>query len=333
MKGRDLAMGVGLVLVLASVLAMTAAAQDQFINCRKLADGIKITVDGDPGDWPLAAFGDPAEWPDMPEDFQFNDGSAQSRIDNGFERGNLKTGDHFLWNPAKVLVNSGGSASFQMEDDPKTGEVDFAATTYIAWDNQNFYILNVVKDSLIGLEHGQGGSEVGRLGGQPAYTNDGIELWFDNDNDRWPENIQNDPSSEFDLQLDVDIDDVLLKEFDIENTMDNGLPVELAIFRSALNTDDDAELEILNKIPHTAKIASDRKSYVQEIAIPWDVFPSFDNKEPIGFNVNWCDWDDAVFMLCRWHQFNESDLAYFAEMRWTSDKPLGAVSVYDWSIH
>ena len=119
--------------VIVSGLTSAGWSQDQYIDCRKLADGIVITIDGDPSDWPLDSFGEPAEWPDMDPSFNFDDTGFEEREANGFVRGDLKTGDHFVYDPKKVLIPSwSGSDSFQAEDNSSTGEVDLAATTYIA---------------------------------------------------------------------------------------------------------------------------------------------------------------------------------------------------------
>lgn len=307
--------------------AETALAQDRFIDCRKFGDGITITIDGDPSDWPIEAFGNPATLPDIPEEQRFGNNAT----DNAFEDDVLMTGDHFEFDPNKVLV----SANTNFEAD---GEDDFTASTYIGWNDEGFYLLNIVTDSQIGLFHGNDPNR--DASNQPGFTNDGIEMWFDNDNDRFPFNINDDQTSEFDLQTAFSIDLVIYpEEFGTEPIMANGLPLDFAIFRSALNTDDDAEKAILDSIPRAVQLddkpAEQHTSYVQEIMFPWGVFPSFEPDEPIGFNINWVDWDDAQFHLQRWHQAGESSVEFFREMRFTSDNPLGGggSNVLEWTVY
>ncbi len=304
--------------------ADTLLAQDRFINCRKFAAGIQITIDGDPSDWPLDAFGDPATMLDVPEGQQF----SSDPTDNAFEEDALTTGDHFEFDPNKVLCSN--NANYE------TSEDDFTATTYIGWDDTGFYLLNIVTDDLIGWF--QSSYPERDINNQPGFTNDGIEIWFDNDNDRLPYNINDDQTSEFDLQSAFSIDAVIIKEeFDMEPVMANGLPLDYALFRSALNTEDDAEKAIIDQIERAVQLDDNppeqHTSYVQEIKFPWGVFPSFEPDEPIGFNINWVDWDDEQFHLQRWDQANESQVEFFREMRFTSDDPLGDGSnVVDWSV-
>jgi len=315
--------------IVTSAAAPAVTAQDQFINCRKFDASIKIIIDGDPSDWPLASYGEPATLPDIPEGENLSDNATS----NAVNQVPLQTGDHFVYDPNKALISAGATASFEAE-----GEGDFSATTYIGWDDAGFYLLNLVKDNLIGWFHGY--SDNRDLNNQPGFTNDGIELWFDNDNDRLPPNNQNDQSSEFDLQTAWNIDAVLLKEeYNLDPpylTGDGMQYVERAIFRSALNTDDEEEMAILEKVQYVAKLdekpMGQHEGYVQEFLFPWGVFPSFDKAEPIGFNLNWIDFDNKVFQLMRWHQANESDLQYFREMRFTSDNPLGGARIEDWTI-
>ena len=327
MKNRSVVLYVCFVLAF-SFVCQAVFAQDQFINCRKFAAGIRITIDGDSSDWPLSSYGLPAELPDIDPAEQFSDASATI---NALDQVPLRTGDHFVFDGNKALINAGsGERSFEAD-----GDGDFAATTYIAWDDTGMCVLNVVRDSKIGWFHGLNATR--DANNQPAYTSDGIELWFDNDNDRLPPNIQNDTSSQFDLQLDISIDDALIREeFGQEPIMANGLKLEIAIFRSALNTDNEAETAILNQILHAVAFDNpnpdQRTGYTQEIFIPFGTFPSFDAAAPIGFNVNWMDWDDEQFMLCRWHQANESEVQYFREMRFTSNNPLGGTRIYNWSL-
>lgn len=282
-------------------------------------------IDGDPSDWPLDLYGEPAELPDIdPAENIGNNATTNALI---FEP--LKTGDHFVYDSKKVLISSGAS----LDTD---GEGDFEATTYIGWNDTGFYLLNIVNDIFISWQDGE--SFERDQGNRPGFTNDGIEIWFDNDNDRLPPDINADQTSEFDLQTAFSIDaEIIREEFEQEPIMANGLPLEFAIFRSALNTDDDAELEILNQIERAVKLddnpPTEHKSYVQEIMFPWGVFPSFEPDEPIGFNINWIDWDAGNFQLMRWHQANESDVQYFREMRFTSDNPLGQGSFLNrWSL-
>jgi len=305
--------------------AQAALAQEGFIDCRKFGDNIVIKIDGDPSDWPINLYGDPAELPDIDPAENVGDVATTNAVD----KVPLKTGDHFVYNSKKVLISS--AASLDSE-----GEGDFEATTYIGWDDTGFYLLNVVKDSLISWEDGYSPSR--DTGNQPGFTNDGIEMWFDNDNDRLPPDINTDQTSEFDLQSAFNIDAAIMKEeFNAEAVMASGLPQDFAIFRSALNTEDDKEAAILAQVERAVKLDDkpmfEHKAYVQEIKFPWGVFPSFDKGEPIGFNINWIDFDAANFQLMRWLQANESDVQYFREMRFTSTNPLGkAASVAEWSI-
>jgi len=315
-----------LVLFTLGIVADSVLAADQFINCRKFGSSVKIKIDGDPSDWPIASFGDPATLPDIDPAEQFTGPASTNALDPMA----LKTGDHFVWNIKKVLINSG---SGQTASDA-WGPNDFAATTYIGWDDTGMYVLNVVTDSTIGWYNGQADRDTSN---SPAYTNDGIELWFDNADDKLPPNINTDPSSDEDLQLDVDIDDAVSKEeFGEVLTQSNGNPLEINMFRTALNTDDDAENAILAKIIHVAKLdskaAGSHTSYVQEIFLPWKVFPKFESTHPIGFNLNWMNWDATQFVLMRWDQADESEVEYFRDMHFTSDQPLGATDINDWSL-
>ncbi len=318
----------GLFFVALMVLLLMGAdsifAQDQFINCRKFDSSIVITIDGDPSDWPLDAYGDPAVLPDIDPAEQFSSDATT----NAIEGAPLQTGDHFEFDPNKVLVNAEGN--FQAVEN------DFDAQTYIGWDDTGFYLLNIATDSQIGWFHGESADR--DLGNRPAFTNDGIEIWFDNDNNREPPNINDVQDSENDLQTAFNIDaEIIREEFDQEPIMDNGLPLEFAIFRSALNTDDDAEAEIIEQIERAVQLDDNppeqHEGYVQEIKFPWGVFPSFQPDEPIGFNINWIDWDDATFHLMRWHQANESQVEFFREMRFTDNNPLGGVAIREWPVY
>jgi len=308
------------------IATQAALAQEGFIDCRKFGNNIVIKIDGDPSDWPINLYGDPAELPDI--DPAENIGN--NATSNAVNQVPLKTGDHFVYNSKKVLISS--AASLDTE-----GEGDFEATTYIGWDDTGFYLLNVAKDSYISWDDGYSGTR--DASNLPGFTNDGIEMWFDNDNDRLPPNINNDQTSQFDLQTAFNIDAAIMKEeFDSEAIMANGLPQDFAIFRSALNTDDAKEGEILAKVERAVKLDSnpmlEHKAYVQEIKFPWGVFPSFDKGEPIGFNINWIDFDATNFQLMRWLQANESDVQYFREMRFTSNNPLGEAALLpEWSIY
>ncbi|RJP24640.1 MAG: hypothetical protein C4527_18505 [Candidatus Omnitrophota bacterium] len=310
-------------LLILSLGTDTIFAQDQFINCRKFAAGIVIIIDGDPSDWPLSSFSNPAELPDIDPAENFSSNATT----NAINKVPMKTGDHFVFDPNKVLVSTAGN--FNLD------ETDFQATTYIGWNDTGFYLLNIVTDDLIGWFQS---SYIERdINNQPAFTNDGIEMWFDNDNNRLPPNINDVQTSEFDLQTAFSIDaEIIREEFQQEPIMTNGLPLEFAIFRSALNTDNEKEAEIISKIQRAVKLDNkpmeQHTSYVQEIMFPWGVFPSFEPDEPIGFNINWIDWDDATFHLQRWHQANESDTQYFREMRFTNNNPLGGVAISDWSV-
>lgn len=327
MKGKHFIYYLFTVSLFTVIFIQTTVAQDRFIDCRKFGAGISITIDGDPSDWPISFYGNPAMMKDIDPAQQI--GNAAS--DNALDENALTTGDHFEFDPNKVLV----SASTNFEAD---GDDDFTATTYIGWNDDGFYLLNMATDSKIGLFHGNDPNR--DQSNQPGFTNDGIEMWFDNDNDRFPFNINTDQSSEFDLQTAFSIDLVIFpEEFNQEPVQANGLPLDFAIFRSALNTDNDAEKAILDSIPRAVKLddkpAEQHTSYVQEIMFPWGVFPSFDSSEPVGFNINWIDWDDAQFHLMRWHQANESDVEFFREMRFTGNNPLGGGGsrVLEWAVY
>lgn len=316
--------------ILLTVFAILFGAQwvigaDQFINCRKFGGAVKIKIDGDPADWPISSYGDPATLPDIPEEEQFSDIATT----HAMLQDPMTMGDHFVYDFKKVLFNSGAKGTADA-----WAPTDFAATTYVAWDSTGLYVLNSVTDSTIGWENGQANRDTGNA---PAYTNDGIELWFDCNNDRLPENINTDQTSEADLQLDISIDDAItLEEFGSVVTQANGNPLEIQIFRSPLNTDNEEENKILAQIQHAAKLDNkgigNHTSYVQEILVPWQVFPDFDSSHGIGFNINWVNWEFTTFILMRWLQANESEVMYFREMRFTSDAPLGQVSIFDWPL-
>lgn len=318
-----------LVSLVIGIVSDGVLAADKYLNCRKFGPNVKIKIDGDPSDWPIKSYGNPATMPDILPEEMFADAATSNVLNLGVEA--LTTGDHFVFDPTKALISSGGRAAFEAIDPPsKTGY-----TTYIGWDASGLYVLNLAKDSSIGWANGQ--SESRDANNNPAWTNDGIELWFDNNNDRLPEDINADQTSETDLQLDISIDDAVSKEeFGNVLTQANGNPLEINIFRSALNTDDAAENAILAKITHVAKLDSkpvgEHESYVQEIFLPWKVFPEFNYDHPIGFTVNWMNWDAAQFILMRFHQAGESTVMYFPEMQFTSNSLLGETDVPEWSL-
>ncbi len=105
--------------------------------------------------------------------------------------------------------------------------------------------------------------------------------------------------------------------------------------RSAVGADNEWEKEVVDQILYEAVIGEDRVSYIQEVAIPFgdDLIPSFAPDEPIGFTLSWLDWDNGVFMHGRWHQYNESDLARYGELRWNSSNPLGGTGLRHWSVY
>jgi hypothetical protein len=306
----------------ASVLNMGSGlllAEGQLVLCRKFANGVSITIDGDSSDWPLTAFDNPALMPDIDPSEQF----ANTASTNALDLVPIVQGDHYEYNPDKILARSGAETSFE------TAEDDLDSTVYIAWDDDGFYVLNIIADSQIGLEHGNGGNPT------DSWELDGISLWFDTDNNRMPPNINTDPTSPFDLQLDYSIGAPLWAE----ERPGEDIPVNLEIntFRSALNSDDEVETAMLDSIQRVTVLdnnpTGEHKGYVQEMFFPWGVFPSFQPDEPIGFNILWNDYDDTVFGLYRWHQSVESDISSVRALQFVSDDPLGEVSpVRDWSL-
>ena len=306
----------------ASVLNMGSGlllAEGQLVLCRKLADGVSITIDGDSSDWPLTAFDNPALMQDIDPAEQFADEAST----NASELAPITQGDHYEFNPDKVLMAGWSPDSWD------SSEEDLDATVYIAWDDDGFYLLHVAHDSQIGLENGNGGNPT------DAYEVDGISLWLDTDNNRMPPDINTDPTSPFDIQLDYSIGAPLwAEEHPGEDIPDN---LEINSYRSALNTNDDIEKAMLDMIQRVSvlddKSAGEHTSYVQEMFFPWGVFPSFQPDEPIGFNVLWNDWDETVFGLYRWHQSAESDISTIRALQFVSNDPLGEASpVRDWSL-
>ncbi len=293
--------------------------EGQLVLCRKLASGVNITIDGDSSDWPLDSYGEPAELADLdPSENFINEPST-----NAENLVPIDTGDHYVYNPDKILARAGAEESFE------TSEDDLDSTVYIAWDDDGFYVLNIAVDSQIGLEHGNNADP------GDSWELDGLSLWFDTDNNRMPPNINSDPSSQFDLQLDYSIGAPLWAEERPDEEIPQNL--EINIFRSALNTGDEAEFAIWDSIDRATVLddnpVGEHESYVQEMFFPWGVFPSFQPDAPIGFNILWNDWDDTIFGLYRWHQSFESDMESARGLQFVSDNPLGeGTSVHNWSL-
>jgi hypothetical protein len=305
---------------LALVVCSTSFAQDRFIDCRKFDASVKITIDGVGTDWPLSSYGSPAT------------------ID---ANGELTTGDHF------VLADT---ALYDPQDfDPPNlyeGPEDFDAKTYIAWDNSAFYVLNIARDNQIGFEHARANTidADGYLTGQSTgWTNDGIEFWFDNDNDRLPAHLDEQPegNSVNDLQFNVIIDDALQRrDFPNIPEEDIGLTPNFTyqykeVFRSGADYNDggDVEFETLSKIDTVTKLDADNMGYTMEIRIPFQVFVMFEPTHPIGFDVSWLDWDHGAFGHFSWNGYPSEEPAYYQEMRFTSDRPLGGAPVSTWELY
>ncbi|MBN2329575.1 MAG: hypothetical protein JXR73_20710 [Candidatus Omnitrophica bacterium] len=299
------------------VAATSSFAQDRFIDCRKFDSSITIVIDGDGGDWPLTSYGSPA------------------LLDSDL---NVIRGDHFIIDPE--------TANYDNQDNTNAyeGPEDIDATTYIGWDDEAFFVLNIVTDDKIGFEHANADTidADGYLtGASTGWTNDGIEFWLDNDNNREPPNIQDDQTSPNDLQFNVLIDDALqrldypdIDEFDIGMTPNYTFQYK-EIFRCGADFNDggDLEYETLDTIETATIIDEDRKGYTMEIRIPWGTFYEFNPDAPIGFSISWTDWDDGEFSHWIWHGTVDAQTSDYKEMRFTSDNPLGGVSISTWSIY
>ncbi|RJP18238.1 MAG: hypothetical protein C4527_29490 [Candidatus Omnitrophota bacterium] len=306
--------------VAACLFPLSVCPQDRFINCRKFDASIKIVIDGDKSDWPISSFGSPAA------------------IDS---RGDLTTGDHFVLNAGTAAYDNQGTGNVY------SGPADFDAVTYIGWDNQAFYLLNIARDNEIGFDHARAGTidANGYLtGSSTGWTNDGIELWLDNDNDRLPLHLDQQPegNSVNDLQFNVIIDDALqrrdypnLAEEDYGLRFDNFYYQYKEIFRSGAdyNDGDALEYELLSTIDTVTKLDADNKGYTMEIRIPFGSFVMFESTHPIGFNLSWLDWDKGEFSHFSWNGFPSEQPEFYQEMRFTSDRPLGGTSIGQWSIY
>ena len=303
---------VGIVVFVLGICS-TGFAQDRFIDCRKFDSSVQITIDGDGSDWPISSYGSPAA------------------IDANAE---LTTGDHFILDAETAAYDNQGTGNVY------SGPEDFDATMYIGWDDEAFYVLNIARDSEIGFEHANSGgidADGYFTGGSTGWTNDGIEFWFDNDNDRLPLNLDEQPegNSVNDLQFDVIIDDALQRrDFPDLFEEDYGLTPSFTyhykeIFRSGADYDDggDVEYETLSTIDTFTKLDDDNMGYTMEIRIPFGAFVMFEPTHPIGFDVSWLDWDNGEFSHFSWDGQPAESPEFYKEMRFTSDRPLGGVPV------
>jgi hypothetical protein len=302
--------------VLAFASCSIAFAQDRFIDCRKFDKSVQITIDGDGSDWPLSSYGSPAA------------------IDGNKE---LTTGDHFALDPDTALYENFDSGN------EYEGREDFDTKTYIGWDDKAFYLLNIARDSEIGFEHANANTidEDGYFTGQSVgWTSDGIELWFDNDNDRLPPSIL-EGELDNDMQFDVLIDDALQRrDFPGIPKDDMGLTPNLyyqykAIFYTTAdyNDDGDLEYEVLSAIDTATKLDTDNKGYTMEIRIPFGTFNQFESAHPIGFDISWLDWDNGQASHFIWNGYGAAEIPQYKEMRFTSDRPLGGVQVTWWELY
>jgi hypothetical protein len=126
------------------------------IDVRPLGSA-KITIDGDPSDWPLDKFTQVAEQPLFPEGQR--------------DAATTATGDHMVFDAKRVGLFNGT---------PTDGSAfaDFGASMYFAYDPQFLYIMAVViKGSP--LADGFDNSDCGSQG----YLNDGFEFFLDPKND------------------------------------------------------------------------------------------------------------------------------------------------------
>ena len=300
-------------------ISQVGITQDRFIDCRKLDTSISLTIDGKSDDWPLAGFGEPAL---LGSDFDIT-----------------QTGDHFILDRA--------TANYDNQDNTNsdTGVDDFDTTTYITWNDEAFFVLNIAKDDMIGFEHANDGSidEEGYfVGGSDGWTNDGIEFWMDLDNNREPANIDEDQTSPFDFQLNFLIDDALqardypdIPEEDRVFRWDNFYYHSKEFFRwgSELNDGGDLEFELLSKIDAITVIDDDNMGYTQEIRIPFGEFEMFEPTHPIGISISWMDWDEGEFSHWVWHGTVDAQTADYKELRFSSDRPLGTTPIYPWSLY
>ncbi|HQH71010.1 MAG TPA: hypothetical protein PK360_02915 [bacterium] len=302
--------------VLAGGAVMDGFGQDQFIDCRKFDSSIRITIDGNSKDWPLASYGSPA--------LHGGNGSKM-----------METGDHFVLDPTTAYRNADAKNLYDGPD-------DMSATTYIGWDNEAFYILDIARDSEIGFEHAQANTidADGYFTGQSTgYTNDGIELWMDNDNDRLPEQLGSTPN---DLQFDMLIDETLQKR-DYPNlapedyglTMDDYQYQYKEIFGTSADYNDGGDLEytVLSQVQVVNTIDADNKGYTMEIRIPFGTFNQFESTHSIGLNISWIDWDNGAFTNFSWDGVLADQPPYFGELRFTSDRPLGGAPVSSWPLY
>ncbi|MFB3787793.1 MAG: sugar-binding protein [bacterium] len=294
---------------------MNGFAQDQFIDCRKLDSSIRITIDGNGQDWPLASYGSPA-------------------LHQGNGSKTMVTGDHFELDATTAYRNADAN-------NPYEGPEDMSATTYIAWDNEAFYLLDIVRDSEIGFEHANANTidADGYFTGQSSgYTNDGIELWMDNDNDRLPEQLGSTPN---DLQFDMLIDETLQKR-DFPNlapedygmTMDNYRYQYKEIYGTSAeyNDNDYLETDLLSQVQVVNTIDADNMGYTMEIRIPFGTFNELTSAHPIGLNISWIDWDKGAFTNFSWDGVLADQPPYFGELRFSSDRPLGGTPVSWWPL-
>ncbi len=295
-------------------------SQDQFIDCRKFDNSIQIVIDGDSSDWPISSYGSPA------------------LID---ENGDLTTGDHFILDADTAAYDNQGTGNVY------SGPEDFDATTYFGWDDDAFYVLNIARDSEIGFEHARANTidaDGYFTGSSTGWTSDGIEFWFDNDNDRLPLNLDDQPDGDSpnDLQFNVLIDEALqrlhypdIAEEDYGLRFDNFYYQYKEIFRTGAeyNDGDALEYELLSTIDTVTTIDDGEMGYTMEIRIPFGSFVMFESTHPIGFDISWLDWDNGEFGHFSWNGFPAENPEFYQEMRFTDDRPLGGTAIGQWSIY
>ena len=127
------------------------------VTVRQLGDA-RVTIDGNIGDWPLAAFKAASQQPVFPQGQQAASTTAK--------------GDHILFDKTRVgLFNGTGAAAFG------SGDNDFGAATYFAYDMKYLYILTVVIDDT--LRDDRDTSPYGTQG----FFNDGFEFFLDTKGD------------------------------------------------------------------------------------------------------------------------------------------------------